>query len=99
MCGGIMPAAHSTGATSGHVATCEVKKLPYANPNVARHAPGATIVVLAPPPERFGFAQAGQAYAAGTIISARSVSATRRIIGALLLCRTVREPRPTCRRW
>jgi hypothetical protein len=59
-------AAHSTGATSGHVATCEVLNVPYAKDVVIDHWPGAGTVCVAPPPERLGFAQAGQANAPGS---------------------------------
>jgi hypothetical protein len=56
---------HSTGATSGQVATCDVLNVPYANVVEMFHWPGAGMLCVAPPPERFGFAQAGQAYALG----------------------------------
>jgi hypothetical protein len=35
--------------------------VPSANDVVIAHLPGAGIVCVTPPPERFGFAQAGQA--------------------------------------
>jgi hypothetical protein len=59
-----MITAHS-GATSGQLATCEVLNVPVANDVAIAHAPGAGMLCVAPPPERFGFAQAGQAYAFG----------------------------------
>jgi len=53
-------AAHS-GATSGHDATCDVSNVPRANDVEIVHVRGAGIDCVAPPPERLGFAQAGQA--------------------------------------
>jgi hypothetical protein len=43
-----------------------VLNVPYANDVEIDHRPGAGTVCVAPPPERFGFAQAGQAYALGS---------------------------------
>jgi hypothetical protein len=60
MCGGIVIVAHS-GATSGHSATCEASNDPNAALKLTRQRPGSTIVVVPAPPERLGFAQAGQA--------------------------------------
>jgi len=53
--------AHSAGATSGHDAMCDVSNDPRANDAVIVHRLGAGIVCVAPPPERLGFAHAGQA--------------------------------------
>ncbi|HET7435837.1 MAG TPA: hypothetical protein VFN10_14105 [Thermoanaerobaculia bacterium] len=49
--------------------------VPHALSKVMRQAPCGAIETLPAPPERFGFAQAGQAYADGTMISAISASA------------------------
>ena len=57
--------AHS-GATSGQLATCDVLNVPRANEVAIAHLPGAGMLCVAPPPERFGFAHAGQAYALGS---------------------------------
>ena len=62
--------AHS-GATSGQEATCDVSNRPYADARDTRQAPWGRIVRSAPPPERLGLAQAGQAYAAGAIAKKR----------------------------
>jgi hypothetical protein len=60
-----MMTAHS-GATSGQLAKCDVLNVPRANDVEIAHLPGSGMLCVAPPPERFGLAQAGQAYALGS---------------------------------
>src|ERR1700682_2766126 len=67
---GMEMVAHS-GATSGHDATWDVSKRPYAAARDTRQEPAGRMVRSAPPPERLGLAQAGQAYAAGAIAKKR----------------------------
>jgi hypothetical protein len=54
---------------------CDVLNVPCANDVEMTHAPGAGIVCVAPPPERLGFAQAGQAYALGSMPRIRMMKA------------------------